>query len=1098
MTAGDVKNPDLVQFFSNERLDLVDAAYLAKQVAYYVDSLSKANLFTPRASAGLPTGLVLTGGVVLVNPTNPTDGKLRLPTDLLVAIDADGRFVIKEEGTQIDVNVPATATYNQVYLYRVENGTQQAKRRAISVTSPFTESTVTPFTRLRGGVGIYVRQGGLGSILPSDSVNGIDTALVFLGLALNNAGVVTFISSSSTNKLATVAAPTSVPSSSSENGSMRTLHDVVVAALYELARAKFGDQGGLLGTTASFSTGATVSGQVRISGLTGMNAAIVGRFVTISGASSSANNGTFPIMKYVSASTIDIWNADAVIADANNGAISWSILAHDVPRSTAPPSSGNNYGAYTDPRRALDDVDRASPGLVTIGDGASSFGTLDLTDFASPDLCLQAAFNAVIAQGGGTVFVKPGVRLDGFLGDVTIDNSSLHDVVLEGATSRLEQVVETSSPSVTLDGWKIVKTGTGELRVKNLSFESVDTMFNVQGRFVVEKCTFDIASASGGGAAIVAVNGAALTKFKIVDSTFVALATDADAPTQPAWFDVQSGALADQGVVSIEDCYFTFRGSTAKSRRGGSVFGSSHASVSVRGNRFAIEGSNGSLAFSPNYPAFLYLAVQAYPHGFVVDGCSFRGSGADSDNSNWIGVQLNDVDFGVVTNCSFRNCARGVLVSETVGDTARGTRISTCQFYNLGSANQIGCYGVYFSVAPVDTIVEGCDFQYNGLTVITPQTAGYSLQGFVVSKCSFVDSRFGVSVRDAGGLSGGGGLDNVSDGITVSGCSFRATTDALPPPFVGVLSGIGILRCVWQGNQHAGYRDSTVSTNPLGLWLAGAAVVEAVIADNVFTDIQCDVAYSGNVSGVDGANPLILVNAGTHRLAVTGNVGTRLGTSLSGANAEHVTAIVLSSHTGLTGTALALDGVVVANNVFGISADGSRCTLFVAGDNGLPVKATARSLQIRGNSHSTVPSAASTSVAAFGFKISLDVTTPSRMLQICGNQWRVESSSTLAVDWISVRGTSSGVVLENFSISDNQFLLVGGVFTSSHGFFADSNVTVRNLGFLGNAAIAAGATTDPAMYTAFINIGDSNTRFAGPGDPGSSNAWTFNARIQRA
>ena len=48
-------------------------------------------------------------------------------------------------------------------------------------------------------------------------------------------------------------------------------------------------------------------------------------YLTISGAASSGNNGTFQITQQLSPSSVVIANPDGVASDANNGALTWSI-----------------------------------------------------------------------------------------------------------------------------------------------------------------------------------------------------------------------------------------------------------------------------------------------------------------------------------------------------------------------------------------------------------------------------------------------------------------------------------------------------------------------------------------------------------------------------------------------------------------------------------------------------------------------------------------------------------------------------------------------------------------------------------------------------
>lgn len=60
-----------------------------------------------------------------------------------------------------------------------------------------------------------------------------------------------------------------------------------------------------------------------ITGLSGMSADSVGRRLVVSGASTAANNGTFPIREFVDSTSVRILNAAGVAGDANNGSISW-------------------------------------------------------------------------------------------------------------------------------------------------------------------------------------------------------------------------------------------------------------------------------------------------------------------------------------------------------------------------------------------------------------------------------------------------------------------------------------------------------------------------------------------------------------------------------------------------------------------------------------------------------------------------------------------------------------------------------------------------------------------------------------------------------
>ena len=86
---------------------------------------------------------------------------------------------------------------------------------------------------------------------------------------------------------------------------------------------------GQSGSTASIVAGAAV-GQMRVSGLTNMTVASVGRFLQLSGTASAANAGSFEIAAFVDAATVDATNAAAVVPDGNNGAIAWQEATRTV------------------------------------------------------------------------------------------------------------------------------------------------------------------------------------------------------------------------------------------------------------------------------------------------------------------------------------------------------------------------------------------------------------------------------------------------------------------------------------------------------------------------------------------------------------------------------------------------------------------------------------------------------------------------------------------------------------------------------------------------------------------------------------------------
>lgn len=104
----------------------------------------------------------------------------------------------------------------------------------------------------------------------------------------------------------------------------------ISGSLNQLSTKTLTDETSMYGEAISGQTGAAASldsvasGIVTVSGLTGMTSASVGRFITISGATTGANNGTFLITAFNSATSVDYSNPAGVAPDASNGAISWT------------------------------------------------------------------------------------------------------------------------------------------------------------------------------------------------------------------------------------------------------------------------------------------------------------------------------------------------------------------------------------------------------------------------------------------------------------------------------------------------------------------------------------------------------------------------------------------------------------------------------------------------------------------------------------------------------------------------------------------------------------------------------------------------------
>jgi hypothetical protein len=104
----------------------------------------------------------------------------------------------------------------------------------------------------------------------------------------------------------------------------------IAGSLFQTSTLTLADEMNGLGSPLAGQIGASASvttvgaGNATITGLTGMSVGSVGMFLTLSGASSSGNNGTFLIDSFISATSVTVSNPSAVASDGNNGSIAWT------------------------------------------------------------------------------------------------------------------------------------------------------------------------------------------------------------------------------------------------------------------------------------------------------------------------------------------------------------------------------------------------------------------------------------------------------------------------------------------------------------------------------------------------------------------------------------------------------------------------------------------------------------------------------------------------------------------------------------------------------------------------------------------------------
>lgn len=220
----------------------------------------------------------------------------------------------------------------------------------------------------------------------------------------------------------------------------------IAGSLEQKSDLNLTDESSCLGVPVVGQSGAaaiiTVTVSVVITGLTGMTAESVGRFLTITGAATVVNNGTFLITTFNSATSVDIDNSLAV-TDGNNGAITW------IERGPYTLEDDLNY-VRTD-RAAIKGVafDAAIPTYVRCIDQGTPVPA-NLTNFAGNTLDAKAFIvnrkleNAVVATGDGYITIIDTAALphadavditgvpinDGF--DASNDESTYVEIIPDG------------------------------------------------------------------------------------------------------------------------------------------------------------------------------------------------------------------------------------------------------------------------------------------------------------------------------------------------------------------------------------------------------------------------------------------------------------------------------------------------------------------------------------------------------------------------------------------------------------------------------------------------------------------------------------------
>jgi len=164
-------------------------------------------------------------------------------------------------------------------------------------------------------------------------------------------------------------------------------------------------QSGAAATVSAFGAGVST-----LTGLTGMTAGSVGHYLTITGAATAGNNGTFLITVFNSATSVDVANVAGGSPDANDGSISWSEQLADIV-DTKPfwlqffPMIGAGEGTPGAPTLVLPDSANNGLGIVVI-EGTAPSGA-DSGDALQLDLPrLMDDFTVHNREGATSLFVS--------------------------------------------------------------------------------------------------------------------------------------------------------------------------------------------------------------------------------------------------------------------------------------------------------------------------------------------------------------------------------------------------------------------------------------------------------------------------------------------------------------------------------------------------------------------------------------------------------------------------------------------------------------------------------------------------------------------
>ena len=774
------------------------------------------------------------------------------------------------------------------------------------------------------------------------------------------------------------------------------------------------------------------------------------------------------------------------------------------------PTAANNFGAYSTPAVGVDKIGREIYNAVTIGNGTTSFGTLDRNSFVSDDLLLNAAMAAVTARAGtgATCFiiVKPGVVMNNFAGNVTVPVNCR--VVIQGVGDN------SVSPQIDITGafgFVLASTSTSQLRFEDISIRNIGTaaLVKMTGVVTARNCAFTR-------------NGAAATTAMFTSDSALATAVDGCAFTNCLFFEtgvtsndatkymfIDTGTSATNGLLTrltLSRCRFTV--STNFAHRGLRV-GNVGEGLEIDDCKFiCTQTAAAAVAFGQ---LLYWLELTDASGNFDlannrrIRGCTFSGAATHAANALMCGMLLKDVCAMTIQQCDFQRIARPIELANAVTGGCQDLRIELCRFVNRANGvttpfntNTYG--GLAGSVRPAALLLTST---LNGLTVANCYFEVFDVYHFdasindnfniAFSTCTFVDCALLIGDPFGSDFS-------TKTGIAVTECIFQRTGSTITPYVPLRTQGTTLKQIAVRNSTFRGFAQPSVDLTALCIDLGGLSslttTLEQVVVDSCAfincdnetmnytgspTTLHCLIQFSATTSVID----VVITRCRASQIASSQTKG-------SAANLAHVSFV--SSLTANAGP-VTVQGLLIQGNAVGDST--SHCGVYNLGGN---QKTRFVSLKIENNNHIVALNDVNYEDNWSGYFALIPTTdaTVSDLISIVNNTSFV----------VNVSGGSglSGPVYRGFWLRDNGLAATNAV---SVLIIASNTISVNVAGLassfqtyqvapapIGGLTFVNNVVRRSDLRTGSVDVGI--TRFPGtigrsvPAKPGAGVTWTNN------